>query len=159
MASQNTNTKTNDELNTYLKHIYSIYQLVIELNKENTNNNNNINMSVMELDRNIMKGPTLNHKELHLELFQKKYHNNEYAPILISKQFSELYTNTGILKMNNMNKINITGNNKKTLIDKLNLKIYNNNYYYIDQSYSFNYLENHYKLDTIINEWSSIINK
>jgi len=116
-------------------------------------------MSVMELDRNIMKGPTLNHKELHLELFQKKYHNNEYAPILISKQFSELYTNTGILKMNNMNKINITGNNKKTLIDKLNLKIYNNNYYYIDQSYSFNYLENHYKLDTIINEWSSIINK
>ena len=152
MASQNTNTSTtitDEKLNTYLKHIYDIYQLVMELNKENTN-------KIMELDTNVDKGPTLNHKELHLEQYQKEYHKNEYAPILISKHFSELYTNTGILKMNN--KVNITGSNKKTLIDRLNLKIYNNNYYFIDLPYSFNYLDNHYKLNTIINEWSSIIN-
>ena len=162
MASQNpnTSTSTDEELKTYLKHIYGIYQLVIELNKDNTNNKNNIiNISVMELDTNVDKGPTLNHKELHLESYQKQFHGNEYAPILISKQFSELYTNTGILKMDNINNINITGKNKKTLIDKLNLKIYNNKYFYIDLPYSFNYLENHYKLDTISNEWVSIINK
>ena len=155
MASQNTNTSTtstDEELNTYLKYISYIYQLVMELNKENTN-------KIMELDTNVDKGPTLNHKELHLEQYQKQFHGNEYAPILISKQFSELYTNTGILKMDNINNINITGKNKKTLIDKLNLKIYNNKYFYIDLPYSFNYLENHYKLDTISNEWVSIINK
>ena len=154
MASQNPNTSTtntDEELKTYLKHIYDIYQLVMELNKENPN-------KIMELDTNVDKGPTLNHKELHLEPFQKEYHGIEYAPILISKQLSELYTNTGILKMNNINKVNITGSNKKTLIDRLNLKIYNNNYYFIDLPYSFNYLDNHYKLNTIINEWSSIIN-
>ena len=143
------NTGVNMELNTYLKHIHDIYQLVT----------NNINTTTT-----IDKGPTFNHKELHLESFQKEFHGIEYAPILISKTFSELYTNTGILKMGNkmgnkMGTMDITGINKKTLIDTLNLKIYNNKYYYIDLPYSYNHLDNHYKLNIIIDEWQSIINE
>ena len=134
-----------DELGNYLKNIYSI--TIGILNK-------------LCLDKNtisdiVKMAPVEKYKLLHLEDYQKKIHGNKYAPILISRDFSNIYTNTGILNFGN--KFEISAEISENLINDYKLKIYNNQYYFIDSDNSFNYLESFYRKSHIEYTWKNIL--
>ena len=138
------------ELTLYLTSVYSIFKIITSNNKyqDKQFNYNFVNK--------FIKGPIDNYKYLHLEDYQKKYHSNTYAPVLLSKDFRTLYTNTGMIDLSGFNII-LKGAEWKNIIETLNLKIYNNSYYYIDKPYSFDYLQNHYKENKITEIWQSIL--
>jgi len=136
-----------NELSTYLCNVYNVAKNIISKFKIDSD----------QIPQLISTGPLENYKYLHLEDYQKERFGNEYAPILISKDFSKIYTNTGILNLNNFSIGEVTDRPNQQLIDSLNLKIYNNQYYYVDKEYSYEYLKCNYSVNTIEKEWNKII--
>ena len=104
-------------------------------------------------ETNLDIGPILKYSALHIPDNDRKH--IEYAPILIDKHFTHLYTNTGFLQISSATYPII---NKMKIIEKYNLKIYNNKYYFIDKSWSHNSLSNHYRKKQIKDNWDSIRN-
>jgi len=104
-------------------------------------------------EMNLDIGPVLKYSALHIS-DEDRVHI-EYGPILIDKNFTHLYTNTGFLQISSANYPII---NKMKIIEKYNLQIYNNKYYFIDKSWSHNSLSNHYRKKQIKDNWDSIRN-
>ena len=136
-----------NELGVYLNSVYNVATNILSKLKLDNDQKSQL----------VSNGPLEEYKYLHLEDYQKERFGDEYAPILVSKDFSKIYTNTGILNFNNFSIGKITGETKKALLDNLNLKIYNNQYYYVDKEYSYEYLRCNYSLNTIEKEWNKII--
>jgi hypothetical protein len=103
--------------------------------------------------KNLSSGPLIKYGFLHINT-RANPDNIEYAPILIDKNFTYLYTNTGILQISDRTYL---VKNKLDLINKYNLKNYNNKYYYIDQSWSHSGLEKYYTKKEIQENWKSLI--
>ena len=149
-TSNNINMVINDvpnELSTYLSNVYNVAKNIIS----------KLEIDSDQISQLISSGPLEEYKYLHLADYQKERFDNEYSPILISKDFSKIYTNTGILTIKCFLTGEVTDKPIQQLIDSLNLKIYNNQYYYVDKEYSYEYLKCNYSVNTIEKEWTKII--
>lgn len=149
LKPHNETTNSSNELHRYLSTIISVFKILY-----NTKDTNYKNTNKYYNDNIFLNGPIISYEHIHLEDSQKDF--IEYPPILISNDFEKIYTNIGILDLSNI-KLEIKGINLKNVIYKLNLKIYNNSYYYIDKEYSFNTLNHYYSKEDITNVWKSLI--
>ena len=99
----------------------------------------------------LLPPPTDKYYHIHLDDNQKHNSKITYPPILISKDFTSIQTNVGMLST------------QPTIIDShvinkleksLHLKEYNNKYYYVDTDESMKSLDNYYSPRFIEEEWS-----
>lgn len=100
------------------------------------------------------EGPFSDFYKLHIDRNQQEQ-GHTYAPLLVSKKFDRLYTNTGILHFKNKNK-NKNKIDEQELIKTLDLKEYNNVYYYVDMKNSYNTLEQYYSEKEVKEQWKYI---
>lgn len=138
-------TPIDNELKDYLTYIYGICKCIFKAKSS------------------YVGGPVHNYEQLHIQ--NNEFENgNQYAPVLVSKSFDSIYTNTGIIKKETDKSDaekdldnEIKGERKKDIIESLNLKVYNNKYYYVDKKESSNYLTKYYKLEEIKKNWKILI--
>ena len=135
---------TMDELTLHNTHCLEVAKFILETQDHDL---------LQSYERNLDIGPVLKYSALHI--IDDDRDHIEYAPILIDKNFTHLYTNTGFLQISSGTYPII---NKMDVIEKYNLKIYNNKYYFIDKSWSHNCLSNHYRKKQIKDNWDSIRN-
>ena len=128
--------QSNNELMDYLGYVYSICKFICDSKTD------------------YSEGPILEYENLHIDNNQRK-NGSEYAPVLISKSFDTIYTNTGIIRIKSNHKIK--GGRKKNCIDNLNLVVYNNKYYYVDHKDSHKFLTNYFELDKIKDAWKTLL--
>ena len=133
-----------DELTLHNTHCLEVAKYILETSKQ---------CLLQAYETNLDIGPVLKYSALHITDDDRD--SIEYAPILIDKHFTYLYTNTGFLQISSEPYPII---NKMEIIEKYNLKIYNNQYYFIDKSWSHNSLSNHYQKTEIKDNWDSILN-
>ena len=133
-----------DELTLHNTHCLEVAKYILEIQDTDL---------LQAYETNLDIGPILNYSALHIT--DEDRDHIEYGPILIDKNFTHLYTNTGFLQISSGNYPII---NKMDVIEKYNLKIYNNKYYFIDKSWSHNSLSNHYRKKQIKDNWDSIRN-
>ena len=123
------------ELTTHLAHIKEILRIIYS--------NTNKILDIQQLN------PTSNYNFIHIDYNQKYNSGVRYPPILVSNDFSKLYTNVGIMDtLIELHDVLIIS--KLTTI--LKLERYNHTYYsvHIDTSSS---LENYYSPIRIMEEW------
>ena len=128
--------QSNNELMDYLRYVYSICKFICDSKT------------------NYSEGPIYEYETLHIDNNQRE-NGIEYGPLLISKSFDTIYTNTGIIRIKSNHKIK--GERKKKCIDHLNLVVYNNNYYYVDHKKSYKFLKNYFELDKIKDTWKTLL--
>ena len=93
--------------------------------------------------------PLKNYDYIHINSNQRNNSNVTYPPILISTDFKKIQTNVGFLDTER----NFDTENKDKIIQILNLKQYNNNYYFVDTEQSHKGLEHFYTKTEIENGW------
>ena len=135
-----------DELTLHNTHCLEVAKYILETQDQHL---------LQSYETNLDIGPVIKYSAVHITDDDRDRDHIEYGPILIDKNFTHLYTNTGFLQISSGNYPII---NKMAVIEKYNLKIYNNKYYFIDKSWSHNSLSNHYRKKQIKDNWDSIRN-
>lgn len=93
--------------------------------------------------------PTTKYKFIHIDYNQRYNSNIRYPPILISNDFSNLYTNVGIMDTH----IKLTDKHIISKLKELLMLEYYNHSYYSTHMAPYRPLENYYSPIRIMDEW------